>query len=163
MLNTDNVKEYLEEVRAHADKIGLREQLESRLKYLDRYANQDNNFNDKTECVLFKDFAPYSFEFLIKLRAREYITQVYKCDTCDKTLEDETCYDKHKCFFWDDETRSECKGTLKIIDTKNRAQKEERWFNGGLIFHGPHDNGGDGGAPTFSVNLLPQDGWSIHT
>lgn len=37
------------------------------------------------------------------------------------------------------------------------------WFNGGLIFHGSHDNGGDGGAPTFSVNLTPTDGWSVHT
>ncbi len=37
------------------------------------------------------------------------------------------------------------------------------WFNGGLIFHGSHDHGGDGGAPTFSVNLTPHDGWSIHT
>jgi len=36
-------------------------------------------------------------------------------------------------------------------------------MNGGLIFHGPHDNGGDGGAPTFSVNASPVDGWSIHT
>ena len=38
-----------------------------------------------------------------------------------------------------------------------------RWFNGGLIFHGPHDRGGDGGAPTFSVNLSPHVGWSVHT
>jgi len=37
------------------------------------------------------------------------------------------------------------------------------WFNGGMIYHGPHDNGGDGSAPTFSVNLSPTDGWSIHT
>jgi len=36
-------------------------------------------------------------------------------------------------------------------------------LNGGLIFHGDHDNGGDGGAPTLSVCLTPQDGWSIHT
>lgn len=34
---------------------------------------------------------------------------------------------------------------------------------GGCIFHGSHDNGGDGGAPTFSVNINPQDGWSLHT
>lgn len=34
---------------------------------------------------------------------------------------------------------------------------------GGLIYHGKHDNGGDGGAPTFSVSLTPQSGWSIHT
>lgn len=37
------------------------------------------------------------------------------------------------------------------------------WFNGGLIFHGSHDNGGDGGAPTFAVCLEPTYGWSIHT
>jgi hypothetical protein len=36
-------------------------------------------------------------------------------------------------------------------------------MNGGLIYHGSHDNGGDGGAPTFSVNLTPHKGWSIHT
>ena len=35
--------------------------------------------------------------------------------------------------------------------------------NGGVIFHGRHDNGGDGGAPTFSVCLEPTNGWSIHT
>jgi hypothetical protein len=35
--------------------------------------------------------------------------------------------------------------------------------NGGIIWHGKHDNGGDGGAPTFSVCLEPICGWSIHT
>jgi len=39
----------------------------------------------------------------------------------------------------------------------------KRWFNGGLIYHGSHDGGGDGGSPTYSVNLIPQQGWSIHT
>jgi hypothetical protein len=39
----------------------------------------------------------------------------------------------------------------------------EYWFNGGLIFHGAHDNGGNGGAPTFAVSLVPCHGWSIHT
>lgn len=36
-------------------------------------------------------------------------------------------------------------------------------MNGGIIFHGSHDNGGDGSAPTFSVNLSSVDGWTIHT
>ena len=36
-------------------------------------------------------------------------------------------------------------------------------LNGGMIFHGSHDNGGDGSAPTFSVNLSPHDGWRLHT
>jgi hypothetical protein len=39
----------------------------------------------------------------------------------------------------------------------------DRIMNGGLIFHGAHDGGGNGGAPTFSVSLNPSNGWSIHT
>jgi hypothetical protein len=42
-------------------------------------------------------------------------------------------------------------------------QDGESRFNGGVIYHGPHDRGGDGGAPTFSVSLTPCEGWSIHT
>jgi len=47
----------------------------------------------------------------------------------------------------------------------NMMKGEKRWFNGGLIFHGPHDRGGDGGAPTFSVCLNPNDKphWQVHT
>ncbi len=43
------------------------------------------------------------------------------------------------------------------------AREESTVLVGGVIFHGKHDNGGDGGAPTYSVNLSPHDGWSIHT
>jgi hypothetical protein len=39
----------------------------------------------------------------------------------------------------------------------------QRGLSGGLIYHGQHDGGGNGGAPTFSVNLTPSNGWSIHT
>jgi len=34
---------------------------------------------------------------------------------------------------------------------------------GGMLYHGPHDGGGDGSAPTFSVNISPVVGWSLHT
>lgn len=37
------------------------------------------------------------------------------------------------------------------------------WIVGGLIFHGSHDGGGNGGAPTYSVNVQPVDGWTLHT
>ena len=43
------------------------------------------------------------------------------------------------------------------------APNGKRSMNGGLIFHGPHDGFGDGSEPTFSVNLTPSNGWSIHT
>ena len=36
-------------------------------------------------------------------------------------------------------------------------------LNGGIIFHGRHDNGGDGSFPTLSVCLTPVNGWCIHT
>ena len=38
-------------------------------------------------------------------------------------------------------------------------------LNGGFIFHGQDDGFGNGGAPTFSVCIDPDNkpGWSIHT
>jgi len=50
-----------------------------------------------------------------------------------------------------------------LMMKKDSNGEFQPWFNGGLIFHGPHDGGGNGGAPTFSVCLSPTDGWSIHT
>lgn len=37
--------------------------------------------------------------------------------------------------------------------------------NGGIIFHGSHDNGGDGSYSTFSVSILNdlKPHWEIHT
>lgn len=50
------------------------------------------------------------------------------------------------------------------VEYKNgRDYKPEFLSNGGIIFHGKHDNGGDGSAPTFSVCLTPCNGWQIHT
>lgn len=46
---------------------------------------------------------------------------------------------------------------------KSPEEEYRQWFNGGLIFHGDHDGGGDGGDPTLSVNLNPMEGWSVHT
>ncbi len=43
------------------------------------------------------------------------------------------------------------------------APDGKRTMNGGLIYHGLHDGDGNGGSPTFSVNLTPMSGWAIHT
>jgi hypothetical protein len=106
MLYIEN-QEYHNSVLAYAEKIGMKQQLDGRLNYLDTYADGE------TCCHLGKDFAPYSYFF-----------------TMDKRQPD---------------------GSYKT------------WFSGGLIFHGKHDNGGDGSFPTLSVCLAHMDGWSIHT
>jgi hypothetical protein len=96
-------EEYFLAVKQFAAKVGLLEQLEEKLLYLQNYAG------GTCEAVLYKDFAPYSFEFILR-------------------------------------------------------KNGQTWFNGGLIYHGPHDNFGDGSAPTFSVSLGQKEaGWSIHT
>ena len=111
MLKIDDDK-YFEKVKEFAEKNGLLKQLEERLKYLDTYA--EHNERGKTKCLLFKDFAPYSFQF--------------------------------------------------VIQKKDKNDNYKYWFNGGLIFHGFHDNSGDGSFPTLTVNLSSQkNGWSIHT
>ena len=35
--------------------------------------------------------------------------------------------------------------------------------DGEIIFHGSHDDFGNGSAPTFSVTMEPIKGWRIHT
>jgi len=37
------------------------------------------------------------------------------------------------------------------------------WFEGGLIYHGPHDNHGSGAAPALAVTIQPTTGWWIQT
>ena len=51
-----------------------------------------------------------------------------------------------------------------VMHLKRKGEDEFKpWFNGGLIYHGPHDGFGDGGAPTFSVNINNSQGWSVYT
>jgi len=69
MLDTTNVEQYLKDVQAKADELGLREDLEKSLEYLAEYACDDEN-PDNTKCVLGKDFAPYSFSFTMYKKAR---------------------------------------------------------------------------------------------
>jgi hypothetical protein len=111
MLDATEVEGRLAEARAFADRIGMREQLEEPLRYLDEYAEHGDR--GRTCCRLYPDFAPYSFGFLMQARSTGGVFR--------------------------------------------------NWFNGALLFHGPHDGGGNGGAPTYSVCLRPTDGWTVHT
>lgn len=59
MLDTSHCPEYLAEVRAWADANGCSAELEAQLGYLRDYA-------EGCVCELHKDFAPHSFEFLMR-------------------------------------------------------------------------------------------------
>ena len=50
-----------------------------------------------------------------------------------------------------------------VVERRQKDGTYKYWINGGLILHGAHVNGGDGGLPTLSVNLTPADGWEIHS
>jgi len=64
--------EHFEAVVAHAKAIGLYEgendTLKNRLDYLAGYGGKREDGSDKTRVRLFKDFAPYSFGFVIEAR-----------------------------------------------------------------------------------------------
>ena len=109
----DKTNGHLDQVKQFAERTGQLDNLKDKLLYLGRYAC---NSGRQTRCLLFKDFAPESFEFLMQIKQEDEPDSAYT-----------------------------------------------NWFNGGLIYHGPHDQGGDGSAPTFSVNLVPHNGWSVHT
>lgn len=50
-----------------------------------------------------------------------------------------------------------------VIEKRTETGDWSLLFNGGLLYHGPHDGYGSGSAPTFAVTLTPTIGWSIHT
>lgn len=110
-LFNDIAEKHMHDTEAFADKLGpeMRAKLNEQLTYLGEYAGGVN-----TRCVLYKDFAPASFEFVMQRR-------------------------------------------------KDENDEWKFWFNGGLIFHGPHDGWGSGAAPTLAVTLNREHGWSVHT
>ena len=60
---------YHEQILEFAKRNGLEQQLQSRLTYLETYG-----CNEKTRCRLFRDFAPYSYYFVMeKMEGDEYI------------------------------------------------------------------------------------------
>ena len=113
MLVVEN-QEHFDECRAFAEKTGHLGNFEESIKYLTNYGMEpeDRDGRHDVRCLLAKDFAPYSFRFVIE-RFR--------------------------------------KGVWAL------------WLNGGLIFHGDHDGGGSGSAPTFAVCAQPTEGWLVHT
>lgn len=114
--------------------------LEKQLMYLSMYAS--HTYIDNCIVVLGYDFSAFSFSVLWFLKGKDAYPQV--------TLDDiQNGIDE--------------RGKYLSIGDLLECYGYKFWMNGGLLYHGTHDRGGDGGAPTFSVNLLPVNGWSIHT
>ena len=119
MLVIENQQHYDETV-AFAKNVGLYEDpgnknnaLSNRLAYLEKYGGKSEDGAERMRVRLFRDFAPYSFGF--------------------------------------------------VIEQKTATDEWARLFEGGLLYHGPHDGNGSGAGPTFAVTLAPTLGWSIHT
>jgi hypothetical protein len=63
-LDIEGVAKQLDDAKAFAARVGLAEQLEERLRFLDQYGGPSK----VTRCVLYKDLAPYSFTFVMEIR-----------------------------------------------------------------------------------------------
>jgi len=153
-------KEYHGQVLAKAKEMGgdWLERLSERLNYLGNYSCHDGD-TERTRCRLFSDFAPLSYYFIMELRVEVRDRECLSCGhkfTAKVVREKPTPNISGEATVWCERCGAKTCG-------EPIRQEYQEWFNGGLIFHGPHDNGGDGGAPTFSVNLMPSHGWNIHT
>ncbi len=74
-LETQEQRDYLDRVRAFADKLGpeMREQLEEKLNYLHGYGCTNRQF-DYSRCSLYDDRTPGGFSFTIEcLKKGEYV------------------------------------------------------------------------------------------
>lgn len=144
--------ERMDKVREFADSTQQREQFESQLKRLEE-------IRSNSRVVLYSDYAPHSFYFVIEV---EVEVRERECLGCQHRW-------KARVFRGPTPNIS---GEVSVNCPECSARSvvsepvETEWcqcMNGGLLYHGAHDNGGDGGAPTFSVNLISEQGWSIHT
>ena len=112
------------------------ESLEKQLEYLTMWGNYDEP--ERVHCIITPDFAPYSFNFALYTPCKPDYEKKYSLATD-----------------WEYGRR--------MVELYPELEGRALYMHGGLIFHGKHDNGGDGSAPTFSVNLTPTNGWAVHT
>jgi hypothetical protein len=94
--------------------------------------------------------------------AKAFADRVGKRDNLDDRLEYLGNYARRagretRCTLYNDFTPH----SFEFLLEEKKGDEWVRLFNGGLIYHGPLE---DGSKPeTFSVQLTPTDGWSVHT
>jgi len=142
-------QEHYDRVVEFARAQGREAQLREKLDYLDNYAGREN-----TRCRLFADFAPQSFGFVIERLARNH-----EC-RCGHKWQQDIEYGPTPNISGERSVYCPECGQRPMCSSPHVGRP---WFNGGLIFHGPHDGHGSGAAPALSCCLTPTDGWEIHT
>lgn len=141
-------------VISYALQVNLFDQFLEQLNFLSSYANgpgctEDRQKGLNTRCLLHRDFAPYSFTFVIQ-RLKQYRVRVDPNGPDDER--------------GGSSTRDFLRATKEqwaayCADDKNW----QHWFNGGLIYQGPAQPA-DGGFPSLTVSLdSTKHGWFVHT
>lgn len=65
---SEETQRYVDEVKTFAESVGALAKLQKQLDYLDTYAEHEDR--GRTLCVLYKDFAPNSFSFVMNIRPK---------------------------------------------------------------------------------------------
>ena len=65
----ESAQAHFDNVKVFAERRGLTEKLQVRLDWLGDYACHGDT--GKTKCILYRDFAPYSFEFVMLIRNKK--------------------------------------------------------------------------------------------
>jgi len=71
----DNTDGYLDSVREFAARTNQTEKLQKQLDYLGGYACNDGR---QTRCLLYRDFAPQSFAFMMQLKREDEPCSAYR-------------------------------------------------------------------------------------
>jgi hypothetical protein len=138
--DTDAHQRFAEAI-LYALQAGLLDQFLGQLQYLSGYANgagcsQDRQQGFNTRCILYRDFAPLSFTFVMQ-RLKRPAAQGVRTHLMMTPAE-------HVAYCTED-------------------RNWNHWFNGGLIYQGPSQPA-DGSAPSLTVSIDPtKHGWFVHT
>lgn len=66
---SEETQRYVDEVKAFAESVGALGKLQKQLDYLDTYA--EHGARGHTLCTLYKDFAPNSFSFVMRIKQND--------------------------------------------------------------------------------------------
>lgn len=130
---TPEAKQYLEDVRAFADRRGpeTRAKLEAQIKYLEEYGGMKEGVlvdPSRFVVVLSSDRSPHSFNVTWYLRKVDHAVPIEK-----------------------------------FIDDKTRSAFYSYFMNGGMIYYGPQESGVSGPQFSVRSGSETDEDWTINT